>query len=141
MLVTGLSAQPTSPSARLLTRAEEIWRLKPEEAAMAYPVRILAVVTDDVPEPDFFVQDKTAGIYAEESEASKLVHRVGDIVEIEGVTAPGKFAPVIQERKTQVVDKGKSLFIRRTRAWADGQPMGASALHNQIGCHRPNILA
>jgi signal transduction histidine kinase len=74
---------------------------------MAYPVRILGVVTDDVPEPDFFVQDKTAGIYVEGSQASKLVHRVGDIVEIEGVTAPGKFAPVIQERKTRVVGKGR----------------------------------
>jgi len=115
MLLPGLSAQPASPSARLLTRAEEIRRLTPEEAAMAYPVRILAVVTDDVPEPDFFVEDKTAGTFGEGSRVSKLVHRVGDMVEIEGVTTPGKFAPVIQERKTRVVGEGR---LPKTRVYS-----------------------
>ena len=123
MLLTGLSAQPASLSAWLLTRAEEIRRLTPAQAAMAYPVRIPGVVTDDVSERDFFVQDKTAGIYVDGSHASKLVDRVGDIVQSEGVTAPGKFVPVIQECKTRVVGKGR---LPKTRVYsfaelADGQ--------------------
>jgi signal transduction histidine kinase len=60
MFWTGLSAQPALQPVRVLTQAYEIRRLMPEEAARAFPVRILGVVTDDVPEPDFFVQDKRA---------------------------------------------------------------------------------
>jgi signal transduction histidine kinase len=90
----------------VLTHTDQIRRLSPEEAALGYPVRIRGVVTDDVPAPDFFVQDTTAGIYVEGSSAPKFAHHWGDLVEVEGVTGPGKFAPIIREQKTRVVGKG-----------------------------------
>jgi signal transduction histidine kinase len=60
----------------------------------------------DAPAPDFFVQDATAGIYVEGSVSPKYPHLLSQFVEIEGVTGPGKFAPVIRETKLRVLGKG-----------------------------------
>lgn len=98
-------AQTTQPILPVLTRAEQIRQLAPEEAARGYRVKIRGVITNDVPSPDFFVQDSTAGIYVEGS-LSGFEHRWGDLVEVEGVTGPGKFAPVIREQKLRVLGKG-----------------------------------
>jgi len=102
------NAQAQSPSLLTfpLTTAEQVRRLTPEQAAEGYPVRIRGVVTDDVPAPDFFVQDSTAGIYVEGSHSPIFPHVLGDVVEIEGVTGPGKFAPVIVERNVRDLGKG-----------------------------------
>ncbi len=99
-------AQPASHALPLLTHADQIRRLSPEQAALGYPVRIRGVVTDDVPAPDFFVQDATAGIYVEGSTEPRFIHHWGELVEIQGITGPGKFAPVILERQTRVVGQG-----------------------------------
>ena len=61
------SAQSTTASLPLLTHADQVRHLSADEAALGYPVRIRGVITDDVPSPDFFVQDSTAGIYVEGS--------------------------------------------------------------------------
>ena len=98
-------SQAAQPALPVLTRAQQIRQLAPEEAARGYRVRIRGVVTDDVPAPDFFIQDATAGIYVEGSTTLKFNHRWGDLVEIEGITGPGKFAPVIREQKTRVLGK------------------------------------
>lgn len=66
-------------------------------------MRVRGVVTDDVPSPDFFVQDSSAGVYVEGSRSAKFVHHFGDLIEVEGVTGPGKFAPVIIETKSRVL--------------------------------------
>ena len=99
-------AQSPAPKLPTLTHAEEIRHLTPEEAAKAYPVRIRGVITMDAPAPDFIIQDNTAGIYAEGSASPRYSHVLGQIVEIEGITGPGKFAPVIRERKLRVVGEG-----------------------------------
>lgn len=89
-----------------LTRADQVRRLSPEQAALGYPVLIRGVITMDAPAPDFIVQDATAGIYVEGSVAPKYPHLLSQFVEIEGVTGPGKFAPVIRETKLRVLGKG-----------------------------------
>jgi signal transduction histidine kinase len=99
-------AQTPSRALPLLTRADQVRQLSPEEAARGYPVQIRGVVTDDVPAPDFFVQDESAGIYVEGSISPRFVHHFGDLVELRGVTGPGKFAPVIREREVRVLGKG-----------------------------------
>jgi signal transduction histidine kinase len=60
----------------------------------------------DAPAPDFIVQDTTAGIYVEGSVSPKYPHVLSQFVEIEGVTGPGKFAPVIRETKLRVLGQG-----------------------------------
>ncbi|HEX6822585.1 MAG TPA: hypothetical protein VF123_11045, partial [Candidatus Sulfotelmatobacter sp.] len=101
------SAQSTTASLPLLTHADQVRRLSADEAALGYPVRIRGVITDDVPSPDFFVQDSTAGIYVEGSPSPQFGHHWGDLVELEGVTGPGKFAPVIREQKLRVLGRGQ----------------------------------
>lgn len=59
----------------------------------------------DAPAPDFFVQDATAGIYVEGSVSPRYLHLLSQFVEVDGVTGPGKFAPVIRERRFRVLGK------------------------------------
>jgi signal transduction histidine kinase len=99
-------AQAAAQPLPTLTHADQIRRLSPEQAAQGYPVRIRGVITMGAPAPDFFVQDTTAGIYAEGSVATKYPHVLGQIVEVEGVTGPGRFAPVIREQRLRVLGKG-----------------------------------
>jgi signal transduction histidine kinase len=98
-----ISAQTAVKTPAPMTHADQVRRLTPEQAAMGYPVRVRGVITMDAPAPDFFVQDKTAGIFVEGSVTSKFTHRIGEFVEVDGVTGPGKFAPVIRETKLRVI--------------------------------------
>ena len=108
MLCVGVRAQLPPPAKPLptLTHADQIRRLSPEQASLGYPVLVRGVITMDVPAPDFFVQDETAGIYVEGSVSPKYPHLLSQLVEVEGVTGPGKFAPVIRETKLRVLGKG-----------------------------------
>ncbi len=99
-------AQPSQSVLPRLTRAQQIRTLTPEEAARGYPVKLRGVITDDVPSPDLVVQDATAGIYVEGNSSRRFKHHWGDLVEIEGITGPGKFAPIIREEKIRVLGKG-----------------------------------
>jgi signal transduction histidine kinase len=99
-------AQVSVNSFSTLTHASQIRSLSPDQASRGYPVLIRGVVTMDAPAPDFFVQDATAGIYVEGSTLPKFAHVLGQLVEIEGVTGPGKFAPVLRETKLRVLGKG-----------------------------------
>jgi hypothetical protein len=99
-------AQPTAEALPTLTHAEQIRRLRPEQATLGYPVRLRGVITMDAPVPDFFVQDPTAGIYVEGSVSPTYTHLLGQLVEVEGVTGPGKSAPVIREQRLRVLGKG-----------------------------------
>jgi signal transduction histidine kinase len=114
--------QPAKPTA-VITRADQIRRLSPEEAAQGRPVRIRGVVTMDAPAPDFFVQDSTAGIYVEGNSISKYPHVLGQLVEVEGITGPGKFAPVVREGTLRVISPGTlpKAQIFPFSALADGQ--------------------
>jgi signal transduction histidine kinase len=107
-LSAGARAQVRPPSKLLPTLAhvDQIRRLSPEQASLGYPVHVRGVITMDAPAPDFFVQDATAGIYVEGSVSPKYPHLLGQFVEIEGVTGPGKFAPVIRETKLRMLGKG-----------------------------------
>lgn len=107
-LLLALSVWAQSPQKKLpiLTHADQVRRLSPEQAALGYRVHVRGVITMDAPSPDFFIQDATAGIYVEGSRSENFAHLLGQLVELEGVTGPGKFAPVIVEEKLRVVGKG-----------------------------------
>ena len=108
--VVSVGAKVQSPPADkplpALTHVDQIRRLSPEQASLGYPVVVRGVITMDAPAPDFFVQDATAGIYVEGSVSPKFPHLLSQFVEIEGVTGPGKFAPVIRETKFRVLAEG-----------------------------------
>jgi signal transduction histidine kinase len=102
------SAAPEAPlpSLPVLATAAEVRRLSPSEAQRGYPVRLRAIVTYNDPDRRLlFVQDPTAGIYVE---AFRHIHHVeaGDVVEIEGRSSPGAFAPIVDHPKLRVVAHG-----------------------------------
>jgi signal transduction histidine kinase len=108
LVACALGQVPSMPkSLPALSEVEQIRRLSPEQASLGYPVLIRGVITMDAPAPDFFVQDGTAGVYVEGSVFPKYPHLLGQLVEIEGVTGPGKFAPVIREVKLRVLGEGE----------------------------------
>ena len=98
MAATNESAPPgVASSASVLTNAEQVHWLTREEAAKGQPVLIRGVITCALPDPVFnaaVVQDRTAGIYIDRWNPSLGPRpEVGGLVEIEGVTDPGEFAP------------------------------------------------
>ena len=86
----------------MLTRAQEIRHLTPEEASREYPVRLRGVVTFYAQDFGFiFVQDASAGIFVNSGGTGPSA-RPGDWVEVEGVTGPGEFAPVVDKPTIRV---------------------------------------
>src|SRR5579871_648036 len=79
-----VSAQTPDRTLPLLIHADQVRQLKPEQATLGYPVRVRGVVTNDVPAPDFFVQDSSAGVYVEGARNSSFAHKFGDLIEVEG---------------------------------------------------------
>jgi signal transduction histidine kinase len=88
----------TAHGHRSLTTAEAIQRLSWEEASRKYPAVIRGVVVCALPQQSaVVVQDSTRGIYVNNvgPEFGRQV-QVGDLLEIQGVTDPGNFAPVVE---------------------------------------------
>lgn len=78
--------------------------LTPQQAGGHLPVRLKGVVTYwEI--YSRFVQDETAGIYLRENTNLPAV-KAGQIVEIEGVTSPGEYAPIIVPIAVKVVGDG-----------------------------------
>jgi signal transduction histidine kinase len=99
LVAAGLPAPAAIEAARaneqlpLLTTAHEVCQLKREQARLGYPIHIRGVVTCVVPDHQAFVlQDATRGVFVR---ATGAAPRVGELWEVEGVTGPGSFAPII----------------------------------------------
>jgi signal transduction histidine kinase len=78
-----------------LTRAADVRALSTKVAESKLPVTLRGVVT--AAEPDwagkFVIQDETAGIFVQNTGAQPAI---GDLVEVNGWTGPGWYAPVVQ---------------------------------------------
>ncbi|HXR47767.1 MAG TPA: sensor histidine kinase [Candidatus Limnocylindrales bacterium] len=82
-----------SPS-EVLTNAQQVHWLNRKEAAGSRQVLIRGVITCALPEFNAaVVQDRTAGIYVDRWLPTLGQPQVGELVEVEGVTDPGEFAP------------------------------------------------
>jgi signal transduction histidine kinase len=91
---------PAQTNLPLLTAARQVKQLTLEQATLQYPVRVRAVVTfADEPHGQLFVQDETEGIFVEIQGDYDFRLRTGQLLEIEGVSAPGGFAPDIVPRR------------------------------------------
>ncbi|MGA2435433.1 MAG: hypothetical protein ABSG25_09120, partial [Bryobacteraceae bacterium] len=97
-----------SASLPVLTTTAAVRNLSLDEAKRSWPVRVRAVVTFRDPAWIMtFVQDSTGGIYAALPPNEQFDFRAGDIVDIEGVSGPGGFAPQIEVRGLRVVGNGE----------------------------------
>jgi len=98
-----LAAGQASPAQELLTAAQ-VRSLTPQQADQALPVRLTGVVT--FCEEDLnsrFIQDDTAGIYFRGLNTNMPALTAGQKVEVEGVTSPGEYAPVIIPNSIKVI--------------------------------------
>jgi signal transduction histidine kinase/ActR/RegA family two-component response regulator len=91
----------------LLTRVGMIHELSAAQAELHYPVLLRAVVTYTDPAGDMlFVQDESGGVYVDITPPYHSRLQFGQQVEVQGVTAPGYFAPMVIEPKVRVVGPG-----------------------------------
>jgi len=100
---TGLK-QELSP---LLTTAHQVHSMSVEDARRSYPVRLRAVVTyfNGAPGPKLVVQDETGGVYVSGYPKTASPLTVGQLVEVEGVTEAGDFAPVVMNPRVRIIGK------------------------------------
>ncbi|MEO6003271.1 MAG: ATP-binding protein [Opitutus sp.] len=79
-----------------LRLADQLREMAPEEAARGYPVQLSGVVTWARPNADFiFVRDVTGGVCVFRPAGDGPPLFTGTRVEVTGVSAPGKFTPVV----------------------------------------------
>jgi hypothetical protein len=99
--------EPGGPgSTLLLTNIAQVRALSTEQAKRGYRVRIRATVTFQTHLGNFFIHDLTNGIYVARMNAAFDLHP-GQIVEFEGVTEPGDYAPVAEAERVRVLGEGK----------------------------------
>jgi signal transduction histidine kinase len=99
-LLGNLHAQGPQPELRT---AAEVRRLTVAQAQEGTPVRLRGVVTffDEVLYSRF-MQDGSAGIYLRESTNTPAL-LPGQLVEVEGITSPGEYAPIVEPRRVSVI--------------------------------------
>ena len=108
LLVRVTLAVGEAPPPATLTTVADVRRLSPERAAARVPVRVRGVVTLADPPPRFgafYFQDSTAGIYVEAGKPPTAV-KAGQLVEVEGWSTMGGFAPNIAPATIRVVGMG-----------------------------------
>lgn len=98
----------TAGALPVLTTASEVHRLKREDAQRGYPVKMRGVVTCVLPERQAFVlQDSTRGLYVEDhSEIRSGPPQIGEFMEVEGVTDPSLFAPIVHAQQLSNLGEG-----------------------------------
>ena len=101
-------ASGADTSLKEIRTAEEVRRLSTQQADLHYPVRLRGVVTYyDVRIPTLafrFIQDETAGIYFyEDGSTNNPPLRAGQLVEMEGETGAGSFAPVVTSHRIRIL--------------------------------------
>jgi diguanylate cyclase (GGDEF)-like protein len=88
-----------------ITTARAAHQLDAREASRAHPVRLRAVVTfydeylDSTGTPVLFVTDATGSIYVALKPKPPVPPHPGDLVEIDGVTGAGLFAPIVDHAR------------------------------------------
>ena len=93
-------AQESQP--RILTAVAEVRNLTAAQARRHYPVKLRGVVTFyGAALFSRFIQDETAGIYLNETNVPILV--AGQLVEVEGFTSPGEYAPIVMPEQVRII--------------------------------------
>jgi len=98
--------RPSASSLPVLTTVAQVKILSEDQARLGHPIRLRAVVTFHNPMAgNTFVQDRTGGIYLVfRRDAQPPIH-AGDLVEVEGRSRPGNFAPVVVVTGIRVVGR------------------------------------
>ena len=106
-----LPAQKKSANLPTIRTTHLAHHLTIAEASRAYPVRLRAVVTyydtdKSQHRPTLFVSDRTGSIYVLLETFPDHPYQVGDLVEVDGVSGPGNYAPIVAHARAKVVGRG-----------------------------------
>ena len=102
------AAAPAPETNSIVVTAAAVRKLSAAEAERGVGVRLGAVVTFYDPQTDYlFVQDRTGGVFVQNPRGTNLGLRVGQAVEVEGITRRGTFVPVVGEPTIRVQGKGR----------------------------------
>jgi len=102
-----LGAEASIPA--VLTTATQVRALSEEQARGAVPVRLHGVFMGEA-DPEgiaFVIQDGTEGIYVQGPAEQVAGLARGDLVEVEGVTDPGGFAPYVVAHAVRKLGRGQ----------------------------------
>jgi signal transduction histidine kinase len=101
-------APPATPQLALLTRAEQVRALTPDQARRGHPVRLRAMVLDynQTPFGYLMIRDETAGIYVDGAAGKGHRLRPGQWIDLQGVSGSGEFAPQVIASNITVVGEG-----------------------------------
>jgi signal transduction histidine kinase len=120
-----------------LTNAEQIRELSATEAASSLPVQLQGVMTTEAgPNGSlaFVMADSTAGIYILGPTNLPFQLRRGDLLAVDGVTAPGEFAPIAVAKTIRLLGKApvptplKVTFDQMIAGNLDAQPVEFSGV-------------
>jgi signal transduction histidine kinase/CheY-like chemotaxis protein len=100
--------KPTLPT---LTTAHAAHSLTSEESAREYPVHVRGVVTYydahiDPRHPVIFMCDATGCIFVIAPPPTPPLH-AGAVIDVEGLSGPGEFAPIVDQAKVRVVGESQ----------------------------------
>jgi len=118
---------PAQTVPTLLTNAADVLSLPAEQARKKIPVHVRGVVTAAEPGwgGQFFIQDETSGVFVENR--SDQYPKPGDLVEVNGISRAGSFAPIISKPTwtvlgTAPLPKGKPVSLDQlVFGFEDGQ--------------------
>jgi signal transduction histidine kinase len=99
-------AQQSDPSPALaLTNAAQVRNLPASQSRQALPVKMTALVLtqSDPYDRALILIDETGGIYVRSVQPILGRYNRGDVIEVEGVTDPGQFAPIILVSKARKI--------------------------------------
>ena len=144
--VAGAQATPPAPSPLpRLTKAKVAHDMTADEAARRYPVLLRAVVTYYDPYIDarrgaLFVSDSSGSIFVAVPSQPVLPIHAGTLVEIDGFTDAGDFAPIVDHPRIRVIGEGQlpqkaprvSFGQLMTGAW-DGQWVEVEGVVHAVG--------
>ncbi len=91
----------------LLTTLKRVRELSPAQAILRYPVQVRGVVTFYDLRGFSWIQDSTAGIFMD-SAGQPGGLQPGQEIQVNGLTGPGEFAPVLIQPRIQSLGKGHS---------------------------------
>lgn len=100
-------AQSSAPGDfSILTNAAQVRNLTAAEASRKVPIRLRGVLVENQGS-GFVIADDTAGLYAEISRAQLAGINRGDLIEAEGVSNPGRFAPFLSATKLRKLGRSQ----------------------------------
>ena len=123
------SSAPASPQLRIVRLAREVHALPPAEAARHYPVHLRAVITyyDRIPYSQhslLFVHDKSGGVFVRMDDDFKWpaqTPRAGTILDIQGTTNSGEFAPIVSNPRFQILGQSRTTPVAQRVTLVDLQ--------------------